>query len=29
MVNSVAWAPEGSYIASASWDRTVQVWKAV
>jgi WD40 repeat protein len=25
MVNSVVWAPEGSRIASASWDMTVHV----
>jgi serine/threonine protein kinase len=28
MVNSVVWSPTGLHIASASWDRTVQVWKA-
>ena len=28
MVNSVAWAKEGPLIASASWDITVQVWRA-
>ena len=27
-VNSVAWSPDGKYIASGSGDRTVQVWEA-
>lgn len=27
MVNSVAWSPTGLHIASASWDRTVQIWR--
>jgi WD40 repeat protein len=27
-VNAVIWSPDGQYIASASDDRTVQVWEA-
>jgi WD40 repeat protein len=27
-VRAVAWSPNGSYIASGSWDKTVQVWEA-
>jgi WD40 repeat protein len=27
-VNAVLWSPNGQYIASASADRTVQVWDA-
>jgi eukaryotic-like serine/threonine-protein kinase len=28
-VNSVAWSPDGKYIASGSDDKTVQVWEAL
>jgi WD40 repeat protein len=27
-VSALAWAPNGEYIASGSWDHTVQVWNA-
>jgi len=27
-VQAVAWSPDGKRIASGSWDKTVQVWKA-
>jgi len=27
-VSSVQWAPNGRYIASGSWDKTVQIWPA-
>ncbi|MBA2285543.1 MAG: WD40 repeat domain-containing protein [Ktedonobacteraceae bacterium] len=29
IVSGIAWSPDGQFIASASLDRTVQVWKAV
>ena len=28
-VSAVAWSPDGHYIASGSWDHTVQVWNAL
>jgi len=27
-VNSIAWSPDSKRIASASWDKTVQIWDA-
>ena len=27
-VDTVAWSPNGQFIASGSWDKTVQVWDA-
>ena len=28
LVHAVAWSPDGTRIASCSWDTTVQVWDA-
>lgn len=28
-VNVVVWSPDGTRIASSSWDKTVQVWNSV
>lgn len=28
-ISSIGWSPDGQYIASASWDNTVQVWEAM
>ncbi len=28
MIFAVAWSPDGTSIASGSWDKTVQVWEA-
>jgi WD40 repeat protein len=27
-VTAISWSPDGRYIASGSWDHTVQVWNA-
>jgi WD40 repeat protein len=27
-VQALAWSPNGKYLASGSWDSTVQVWEA-
>ncbi len=27
-ISAIAWSPNGKYIASGSWDHTVQVWDA-
>ncbi len=27
-ISTIAWSPDGTTIASGSWDTTVQVWQA-
>src|SRR6476661_1056781 len=27
-VNALAWSPDGTRLASSSWDKTVQVWES-
>ncbi|HLZ56682.1 MAG TPA: hypothetical protein VKR06_07015 [Ktedonosporobacter sp.] len=29
LVDALAWSPDGHFIASGSWDHTVQVWNAI